>query len=78
LLEKTNKTENYKFIVTAGNDTPGFLYALTKLIAEADVDILSTNIYTYPRHNGDSPHVEDTFILGPRNIDQLRKIIAEK
>ena len=35
LLEKTNKTENYKFIVTAENDTPGFLYALTRLIAEA-------------------------------------------
>lgn len=78
LLQETNKTGNYKFIVTAENDTPGFLYALTKLIAEAWADILSTTIYTHPQHNGDSPHVEDTFILGPRNIDQLRKIIAEK
>jgi len=77
LLETTNETGNYKFIVTAGNDTPGFLYALTKMIAEAHVNILSTNIYTHPRRNDLPPYIEDTFILDPKNIDQLQKSLKK-
>lgn len=73
LLEETHATNRFKLIVTAEDDVPWFLFAMTKIISETWTDILSTNIYTYPRHNGDSPYIEDTFILSSKNITILKE-----
>lgn len=76
LLERTKKTENYKLIVTAEKNVPGFLYALTKLIADSGVHILSTTVYTHPHDHGKSQQIEDIFILAPQNIEELRERIS--
>lgn len=71
LLEPTKQTRNYKLIVTAEKNIPGFLYALTRLIADTGVTILSTTIYTHPSDHGRSQQIDDIFILAPKNIDRL-------
>lgn len=76
LLEKTKKTGNYKLMVTAEKNTPWFLYALTRIIAESDVRILSTSVYTHPRNHGSSPLIEDIFILGTTNIENLKRTLG--
>lgn len=75
LLEETKKTGKYKLMVTAEKNTPGFLYALTRMIAECGVKILSTSVYTHPRNHWNTPIIEDIFILGGENIENLKEKI---
>lgn len=75
VLEKTKTSNTYKLMVTAQNNTPWFLYAITQIIAESGVTINSTSVYTHLR-NDSWPLIEDIFILEPQNIEKLKDVLG--